>query len=46
MELRVNYDEIAATYDARYTFGLYDGVLEALRALVTAQNPERTLECR
>jgi ubiquinone/menaquinone biosynthesis C-methylase UbiE len=44
MELRVNYDEIAATYDARYTFGLYDGVLEALRALVTAQNPERTLE--
>ena len=31
--MRVDYDEIATTYDARYAFGLYDGVLEALRAL-------------
>lgn len=44
MALRVDYNEIAPTYDARYTLGLYDGVLEVLRALVTAQNPERTLE--
>jgi single stranded DNA-binding protein len=34
MALRVDYDQIATTYDTRYTFGLYDGVLEALRDLV------------
>jgi len=26
MAARVNYDEIAGTFDARYTAGLYDGV--------------------
>jgi hypothetical protein len=34
MALRVDYDQIATTYDTRYTFGLYDGVLETLRDLV------------
>jgi hypothetical protein len=34
MALRVDYDQIATTYDTRYTFGLYDGVLKALRDLV------------
>ncbi len=36
MALRVDYDQIATTYDDRYTFGLYDGVLEALRDLGVA----------
>jgi ubiquinone/menaquinone biosynthesis C-methylase UbiE len=44
MAARVNYDQIAATYDARFAPGLYDGVLVALRALVTAKKPDRTLE--
>src|SRR5580700_6727989 len=44
MALPVNYDQIAATYDARFAPGLYDGVLAALRALVTAKKPFRTLE--
>jgi ubiquinone/menaquinone biosynthesis C-methylase UbiE len=42
--LRVNYDEIAPTFDTRYTHGLYDGVLGALRALVLRSNPEIMLE--
>jgi hypothetical protein len=41
MAARVNYDQIAATYDARYAFGLYDGVLAALRALVAGRVEER-----
>jgi ubiquinone/menaquinone biosynthesis C-methylase UbiE len=40
----LNYDEIAATFDARYTLGLYDGVLAALRQLVTTKEPEFALE--
>jgi SAM-dependent methyltransferase len=44
MALRVNYSEIAPTFDARYNSGLYDGVLAALHALVTARNPQYTLE--
>jgi ubiquinone/menaquinone biosynthesis C-methylase UbiE len=44
MALRVDYDQIATTYDNRYTFGLYDGVLEALRALFPAKKPESVLE--
>jgi ubiquinone/menaquinone biosynthesis C-methylase UbiE len=44
MAARVNYDQIAATYDARFASGLYDGVLAALRTLVTAKKPFRTLE--
>ena len=30
MTQRVNYDEIASTYDARYSGGLYSEVLEAM----------------
>lgn len=44
MRPRVDYSEIAPTYDARYTLGLYDGVLVALRALVIGKNSEYTLE--
>jgi SAM-dependent methyltransferase len=44
ISLRVDYDSVASTYDDRYKVGLYDGVLEALRALVRAKNPEKTLE--
>lgn len=44
MALRVDYDQIAPTYEARYTFGLYDGVLEALRALVLLKKPDSVLE--
>jgi ubiquinone/menaquinone biosynthesis C-methylase UbiE len=40
----VNYDAIAGNYDARYTFGLYDGVREVLRTLVLAKKPVRVLE--
>ena len=44
MAHRVNYDEIAATYDARYAGGLYREVLDAMRALILAKKPEYTLE--
>jgi ubiquinone/menaquinone biosynthesis C-methylase UbiE len=44
MALRVDYSEIAPTYDARYALGPYDGVRAALRALLTGKNPEYTLE--
>jgi ubiquinone/menaquinone biosynthesis C-methylase UbiE len=44
MAVRVDYDQIATTYDARYTSGLYDGVLEVVRDLVAAQKPEAVLE--
>ncbi|MBV8454326.1 MAG: class I SAM-dependent methyltransferase [Deltaproteobacteria bacterium] len=44
MAARINYDQIAATYDSRFAFGLYDGVLQALRALIAAQKPEAVLE--
>ena len=44
MATRVNYDEIAASFDARYTEGLYDGVLAALVELVTAKHPSCALE--
>lgn len=44
MAQRVNYDEIAPTYDARYAGGLYGEVLEAMRSLVLAKRPEFTLE--
>ena len=40
----VNYDQIAPTYDARFTTGLYDGVLDALLTLVRANQPEFVLE--
>jgi len=44
MAQRVDYDQIATTYDARYASGLYEGVLEALRALVLANKPRSVLE--
>jgi ubiquinone/menaquinone biosynthesis C-methylase UbiE len=44
MATRVNYDQIAPTYDARFTAGLYDGVRDALCALVRANQPEFALE--
>jgi SAM-dependent methyltransferase len=44
MAARVNYDEIAGTFDARYTAGLYDGVLAALVDLVAAKRPTCALE--
>lgn len=44
MTPRVNYDEIAPTYDARYEPGSYDGVLRALRALVETNRPQSVLE--
>ena len=44
MAARVNYDEIAGTFDARYTAGLYDGVRAALVDLVTAKRPTCALE--
>ena len=44
MASRVNYDEIAPTFDARYALGAYDGVLQALRVLLEAKRPERVLE--
>jgi ubiquinone/menaquinone biosynthesis C-methylase UbiE len=44
MAARINYDQIAATYDSRFALGLYDGVLQALRALISAKKPEAVLE--
>ena len=44
MAARVNYDEIAGTFDARYTAGLYDGVRAALVDLTTAKRPTSALE--
>jgi SAM-dependent methyltransferase len=44
MAQRVNYDEIASTYDARYAGGLYREVLQAIRALVQKKQPQSALE--
>ena len=44
MAARVNYDEIAGTFDARYTAGLCDGVLAALVDLITEKRPTCELE--
>lgn len=44
MPARVNYDKIAAKFDDRYASGLYDGVLAALRALLSSAAPRCTLE--
>jgi ubiquinone/menaquinone biosynthesis C-methylase UbiE len=44
MAARVNYDEIALSFDARYTAGLYDGVLTALVDLIGAKRPCSVLE--
>jgi ubiquinone/menaquinone biosynthesis C-methylase UbiE len=44
MAARVDYDEIAGSFDARYTAGLYDGVLAALVDLIIAKRPSRALK--
>jgi ubiquinone/menaquinone biosynthesis C-methylase UbiE len=44
MSERVNYDQIAPTFDTRYAHGLYDDLLEVLRALIEAEQPARVLE--
>ena len=44
MSHRVNYDEIAASYDNRYTAPSYNDVLGAMRALALAIRPQFTLE--
>jgi ubiquinone/menaquinone biosynthesis C-methylase UbiE len=44
MAARVDYDQIAPTYDARFASGLYDGVLEVLCTLIVGAKPEWILE--
>src|SRR5215472_11615666 len=44
MAQRVNYDEIAPTYDSRYAGGSYEELLTVVRRLVLAIKPEHTLE--
>ena len=44
MAARVNYDEIARTFDSRYASSLYDGVLAALADLITVKRPTYALE--
>ncbi len=44
MSQRVNYDQIAATFDARYAGGIYAALLETMRELVTARSPAAVLE--
>jgi ubiquinone/menaquinone biosynthesis C-methylase UbiE len=44
MPPRVDYDKIAPTFDARFTLGLYDGVLAVLRSLVRTKRPQFVLE--
>lgn len=43
-DLRVNYDQIAATYDRRYESNSLDELAEALRSLVTGHEARRILE--
>ena len=44
MAQRVNYDEIAATYDARYVGRSYEELTSAMRRLALAIRPKYTLE--
>lgn len=44
MAQRVDYDQVAATYDGRYTGRSYGAVLAAMRRLALAIRPEYTLE--
>jgi SAM-dependent methyltransferase len=44
MAHRVDYDEIATSYDARYAGRSYEDVLTAMRALALTVRPEFTLE--
>ncbi|HEV8717779.1 MAG TPA: methyltransferase domain-containing protein [Candidatus Binatia bacterium] len=41
---RVNYDQIASTYDQRYTVSQFAGIATALRSLVQDVDAERVLE--
>lgn len=44
MAQQVDYDRIAATFDARYNGGSYEKVVEAMRRLSLATRPDYTLE--
>jgi SAM-dependent methyltransferase len=43
-DARVNYDQIAPTYDQRYTVSKFAGIATALRSLTRDVNAERVLE--
>lgn len=44
MVARVDYDQIAPSYDARYVHGMYDDMRLAMRAFIAAEKPESVLE--
>lgn len=44
MTERVNYDQIAPTFDTRYAHGLYDDLQKVLHEFIAAERPERILE--
>jgi ubiquinone/menaquinone biosynthesis C-methylase UbiE len=44
MSERVNYDQIAPTFDTRYAHGLYDDLQKVLREFVEAERPERVVD--
>ncbi len=44
MTERVNYDQIAPTFDTRYVHSLYNVLTQVLRATIEAEHPERILE--
>lgn len=44
MAQRVNYDEIAATFDARYQAGGYQQLVVAMRQMMSEKKPRSTLE--
>ena len=44
MTERVNYDQIAPTFDTRYAEGLYNDLTRALRAFIEPERPQRILE--
>ncbi len=43
-DARVNYDQIAPTYDQRYTVSQFEGIAAALRSLTRDTGAERVLE--
>ncbi len=43
-DAQVNYDQLAATYDQRYTVNKFEGIAAALRALVQQSSAKRVLE--
>ncbi|HUA32767.1 MAG TPA: class I SAM-dependent methyltransferase [Candidatus Binataceae bacterium] len=44
MSQRVNYDQIAATFDARYAGGIYAALLDTMREFVATRAPATVLE--